>query len=359
LNTKFIKGLELSELYYKEAVKPILVKNFPELTYSAALLGNGSDVLGFDTPQSMDHDWGPRLMLFLTQADHEAYREEIDQLLRAELPPEIHGHSTNFGHHDDGTNVMAENEDNLIHHRVMFFALQAFFEDVLKFDPTDDIRPVDWVSVPENNFLMLTSGRVFYDGLGQLKPLRKKLNYYPDEVWCYLLTGQWQRISQEEHFMGRCGQVSDDLGSRLIAARLVRDLMRLCFLMERKYAPYIKWFGTAFGKLDCAGELQPIFTEVLEAGSWQERQNYLSIAYEFVARKHNALNITAPLPAKVSHFYSRPFLVINAGRFVDAIRDEIKSQEVLALPKNLGSFDQFVDSTDALEYIERLKTVYL
>ena len=81
MKTKFIKGLELSELFYKEAVKPILDNNFPELTYSAALLGNGSDVLGFDTPQSMDHDWGPRLMLFLTQADHDVYWEEIDQLL--------------------------------------------------------------------------------------------------------------------------------------------------------------------------------------------------------------------------------------------------------------------------------------
>ena len=53
MNHTFIKGLELSELFYKEAVKPILAKRFPDLNYSAALIGLGSEVLGFDMPQSM------------------------------------------------------------------------------------------------------------------------------------------------------------------------------------------------------------------------------------------------------------------------------------------------------------------
>ena len=358
MKEKFIKGLDLSELFYNEAVKRILERNFPDLEYSAALLGEGSDVLGFDTPQSMDHDWGPRLQLFLTEADLENYQGEIDQVLRQELPAEIHGHSTNFGHHDDGTTVMNQAEDDQINHRVRILAVQPFLTNVLKFDPISAIRPVDWVSVPENNYLMLTSGCVFYDGLGRLKPIRQKLAYYPDDVWLYLLSTQWQRISQEEHFMGRCGQVSDDLGSRLIGGRLVRDLMRLCFLIEREYAPYIKWFGTAFSQLDCAGALLPIFSAVLEAETWEGRQEYLSAAYEITAELHNGLKITDPVDPHVSPFFSRPFMVINAGRFVDAIREQIKDPDVLALPKHLGGFDQFVDSTDALVYIDRIKVVY-
>jgi hypothetical protein len=63
VNQPFVRGLDLCELFYKEAVKPILAQSFPDLVYSAALIGLGSEVLGFDTPQSMDHDWGPRLML--------------------------------------------------------------------------------------------------------------------------------------------------------------------------------------------------------------------------------------------------------------------------------------------------------
>jgi hypothetical protein len=265
LNRTFIKGLELSELFYKEAVKPILAKRFPDLTYSAALIGLGSEVLSFDTPQSMDHDWGPKLMLFLGETDHEAYHHEINQTLRQELPGDIHGYPTNFGHHEDGTTVMTVADSSPINHGVMFLTVQCFFKYVLNFDPTGNIRAVDWVSVPEYRLLMLTSGRVFHDGLGQLEPIRARLRYYPDDVWLYLLAAQWRRIAQEEAFMGRCGQVGDDLGSRLIAARLVRDLMRLCFLMKRRYAPFIKWFGSAFAQLDCASDLVPIFTRVLEA----------------------------------------------------------------------------------------------
>jgi hypothetical protein len=358
LNRTFIKGLELSELFYEEAVKPILAKNFPDLTYSAALIGLGSEVLGFDTPQSMDHDWGPRLMLFLAEADHETCRDEMDQVLRQELPGEIHGYPTNFGHHDDGTTVMSATDSGPIHHGVMFLTVQCFFKYVLNFDPTGDIRPVDWVSVPQYRLLMLTAGRVFHDGLGQLEPIRARLRYYPDDVWLYLLAAQWRRIAQEEAFMGRCGQVGDDLGSRLIAARLVRDLMHLCFLMERRYAPFIKWLGSAFGQLNCAAELLPVFGHVLEANSWEERQTHLTIAYEFAAKMHNALGITDPLPAEVSQFHKRPFLVIHADRFVDAIRAAIKSEEVLALPEHLGSFDQFIDSTDAQSYLGRLKAMY-
>jgi hypothetical protein len=64
---KFIPGLELSRIFYQYEVKPILDRNFPALRYSAALIGWGSEVLGFDTalsrerlPKTSPEDWqGP------------------------------------------------------------------------------------------------------------------------------------------------------------------------------------------------------------------------------------------------------------------------------------------------------------
>lgn len=41
----------------------------PELKYSAALIGEGSGVLGFDTERSTDHDWGPRILLFVPKSE--------------------------------------------------------------------------------------------------------------------------------------------------------------------------------------------------------------------------------------------------------------------------------------------------
>lgn len=358
-NPPFIKGIELSRIYYKEAVKPILDGHFPNLPHAAALLGPGSDVLGYDTPQSRDHDWGSRLLLFLTENDHTIYRDAIDQMLRHKLPHTIRGYATNFVEDlDDNTAGMADSQNGIINHRVRILTPRSFFKSILNFDPTGDICAAQWLCVPENRLLQLTSGCAFHDGLNQLEPLREKLHYYPDDVWFYLLAAQWQRISQEEAFVGRCGQVDDDIGSSLVASRLVKDLMRLCFLMERTYAPYIKWFGTAFARLNCATGLKPMFERVLSAQSWQERERHLSTAYEFVAQMHNALGITGPLPTRVSQFFNRPFMVIHADRFAEAIRAMIIDEEVLALPPHLGSVDQYVDSTDALNFPERFKGLY-
>ena len=155
--------------------------------------------------------------------------------------------------------------------------------------------------------------------------------------------------------MARCGDVGDELGSRIIAARLVHELMKLCFLMERQYAPYSKWFGTAFAELKCAPMFTPVFERVLNAPMWQEREKHLSAAYEAAAEMHNRLGITMLLPTKVSNFHNRPYRVLQSGRFVEALQAAITDATILRLPPYLGSVDQFVDSTDVLDRMERMR----
>ena len=45
----FVPGLELARDFYRLAIRPILARDFPGLAHSAALIGEGSDVLGFDS----------------------------------------------------------------------------------------------------------------------------------------------------------------------------------------------------------------------------------------------------------------------------------------------------------------------
>ena len=60
-----VPGLELAGAYYRDAVRPLL----GGVPHSAALLGWGSEVLGFDTERSTDHGWGPRLQVFVAPDD--------------------------------------------------------------------------------------------------------------------------------------------------------------------------------------------------------------------------------------------------------------------------------------------------
>jgi hypothetical protein len=142
-------------------------------------------------------------------------------------------------------------------HWVHVMDLTGFFTEQLGIDPDGGLPVSAWLTVPTQVLRELTGGTVFHDGIGLLEQYRDHLAWFPDDVWRYVLACQWMRLSQEEPFVGRCGEVGDDLGSAVVAARQVRDVMKLCLLMNRVYPPYSKWLGTAFAALPCARALTP------------------------------------------------------------------------------------------------------
>lgn len=344
----FIKGLDLCEQFFEEAVRPLLDHHFPNLRYAAGRLGGGSDVLGFDTPQSRDHDWGPRGTLFLAEANFAELASAIDQLLREHLPTTLRGYPTHYGRHPDGSLNLEFIEAGPVNHMIKITTAERFAQAYLALNISQPLRPVDWLCLPSQRLATVRNGRLFHDSLGEMTQLRQTLHFYPHDVWLYLLAGQWTRIAQEDVFVSRTGDVGDDLGSRMIAARQVQNIMRLAFLLEKKYAPYIKWFGTAFAQLDCAADLAPVFDHVWQAASWQPREAALNEAYLYLARWHNKLQLTDPLPAEVGFFHERPYRVIHTDQYADALYEQIQDPLVRALPRGLGNLDQLSDSTDIL-----------
>ncbi len=119
--------------------------------------------------------------------------------------------------------------------------------------------------------------------------------------------------------MGRCGDVGDELGSRLVAAHQVRELMRLVFLLSRVYPPYAKWFGSAFSRLDLAAEFEPPLARVLAATDWRSREDALNAAYAAVGAMHNAASLTPPIDLAVRPFHERPYRILDVGRFATAL----------------------------------------
>ncbi|MGH3303787.1 MAG: DUF4037 domain-containing protein [Streptosporangiaceae bacterium] len=346
MTTTFIPGLELARLYYVEAVRPLLDAHVPGLPHSAALVGPGSEVLGFDTPRSTDHDWGPRLQLFLSdEAADAGAAARVGELLASRLPASFRGYPTVFAR--SGTRPGWRPT-----HHVLVAGLRSWLTGLLGFDPLAPIALLDWLATPTQMLAEVTGGAVYHDGLAgadaSLEAVRARLSWYPRDVWLHLMACQWQRIGQEEPFPGRCAEVGDELGSIVVTARLASDLMRLALLMQRRYPPYSKWLGTALARTAAGRDLPPLLSAALSAGTWREREYSLSRAYESVARLHNAIGVTPPLdPAVRPTFYDRPYQIPDAGRFVRALRDQIRDESVRSLPLT-GAVDQFIDSTDAL-----------
>lgn len=354
----FVPGLSLAAATYREAVRPILDTVFPGLVYSAALLGSGSEVLGYDTARSTDHDWGPRLLLFLHPTDAHGHARHITDVIAERIPRSVHGWSTNFSAPEPGGSTVLEPAGaGPINHRVEVVDLDAWLIAGLGVDPRNGMRARDWLAIPGQLLLEVTAGAVFHDGLGELAPIRAALAWYPDDVWRYLLACQWRRIAQEEAFPGRCAEAGDDLGSRVVTARLVRDLMRLALLIERRYPPYSKWLGTAFARLRCAPRLQPLLADALAAPVWPQREDPLCRAYEILARAHNELGLADPVEPTVRPFHDRPFRVLAADRLADTTHRAITDPEVSALPPHIGGVDQFVDNTDVLGAAGRARAV--
>ncbi|AKM82366.1 TPA: DUF4037 domain-containing protein [Candidatus Berkelbacteria bacterium] len=322
--SKFIPGLELSERFFFEAVKPILDKELPNLKYSAGLIGYGSEVLGFDTEESTDHHWGPRFLMFLEEENFDAQKVEIDKILSEKLPHNFLGFSTNY---TEGDKIGVRHPEPItsgpIRHFVEFYTIKSYLEKRLNISSVESLTNVDWIKFPEQRLLETISGKVFIDGLGKLEEMREALHYYPKDVWLYRLASEWQKISDIEAFVGRCGDVDDDLGSRLVASDIIKSIMNLCFLMERSYIPYSKWFGSGFKRLKSSEVLLPVLMNIMTSPDWKERESNLSQAYKIIAHMHNNLNITEKMSEEVESYYGRPYLVIRADKFAEKIMDQI------------------------------------
>jgi hypothetical protein len=227
--------------------------------------------------------------------------------------------------------------------------VRGFFLEYLQVDITQALDAVDWLTFSEQRLRAVTRGAIYHDDLG-LRRACGLFAYYPRDVWLYQLAAAWNRIGQDEHLMGRAGVVGDEVGSAVIGARLVRDVMRLSFLMEKTYAPYPKWFGTAFRQLACAPDLWPALLEAVHAAAWRQREAYLVQAYEYLAAWHNTLGLTEPLAEKAVPFFGRPFRVTAVQGFAQALAGRIEDSQLrhIAARPLIGGIDLLSDNTDFL-----------
>jgi hypothetical protein len=329
MNRTFIPGLELCEGYYFDIVKPLLEKEFPSLVHSAALMGYGSDVLGYDNATSMDHNWGPRMQIFLSEQDFPDYAGKIDSFLRANLPAEYRGFPTNFSQpRYDQTQVMEAISAPPVNHLIEIVNLSFYIKKYLGEIDIDNLKAVDWVKMNEQNLLEMTSGRVFHDGLGTLIPLRDKLYFYPGEVWIYRLAVLWKQIEDEEPFIGRCIENSDFTGMKILVARLTETMIKICFTIEKKYIPYSKWFGSAFKCLDCYTEIVGLADTALTENDPARIEDALCRLYEKTVELHNRRGELPHLDNSIRNFFGRPYRVIFAETIVEKLRDAIADPEL-------------------------------
>src|SRR5919198_6774990 len=146
---EFVPGVELARAFYEEAVAPLLTG----IPHSAALLGWGSDVLGFDTERSTDHGCGPRLQVFVEGLVPDGLGDALD----SGLPDTFRGWPVRFGW-----------DDVPVSHHVELAPIGEWLERRLGFDPREGLSRRDWLAAPQQLLLEVTGGAVFPHGPGEL-----------------------------------------------------------------------------------------------------------------------------------------------------------------------------------------------
>jgi hypothetical protein len=327
-----VNGIVLSRAYFAEVVEPILSSGFPGLRYAAGRLGAGSDVLGLDDEVSRDHDWGLRLSLFVPHDAVGAVRAELER----RLPPAFRDHPIRFA-------FTGESEPR---HHVEVDTAAGFFIERLGFDPRAGMDVRDWLSLSGQAVLEVVAGSMFADLAGEVAAARGVLAWYPEDIWRYVLACDWDRISQELPLMGRAADVGDEIGSRIIAARLAHVVVHLAFMLERQWPPYAKWLGTRFQQLACADSVGPAAAVVLEGSDAAAWQRGLADALGALLNRQNALGLTS-VDAALVPFWDRPYLHPDPAIAAQLI-DGISEIEVRELPQGRGSIEQRTDNVNVL-----------
>jgi hypothetical protein len=356
----FVKGLELSRGYYHDLIKPLLNKQYPALKYTAGLIGYGSDVLGYDTEISRDHMWGPRLYLFLSKKDLSEKQSDIMDFFSHELPTEYRGYPTHFSNPDgSGIRRMEAPSQGTVSPLIFLNTPEEMYQEYLGISHSKPLTDSDWLTMGEHRLLAFTAGELFHDEL-EMEKLRERVSAYPLNIRLYLMASLWEMISQKEAFVGRCGDLGDDMGSRLNATSIVHYLMRLAFLWDNRYAPYGKWFATAFEELSSAEKLGPLLKGALAASEWQKREDFLCRAYVLAGECHNSLGLTENVSPDISDYYGRPYRVIFGGRYSEALTAKI-TDPILKEKDKIGSVSHFSDVCQLYDnpvLTQKMKSLY-
>jgi len=252
-----MKGLEIAEKYYLEFGAEMMRSQFPELEEIVAigLMGSGSECYGYDDETSKDHDFEPGFILFLPP-EEVLDRKTAFRLERAysKLPDSFLGLTRNKDvSYDTGRHGVIRTAE--------FFASKVG-------DPDGELSLEKWMSISEHYLLEATNGKVFRDDVGTVTDIRRKLAYFPEDVRLKKLAGALMLAEQASNYnYERQLSRGDTAAAQLAIYEYVKNVLSVCFLLEKKYRPYYKWVFRALNELPTFAVLREDLESLISMGN--------------------------------------------------------------------------------------------
>lgn len=255
---KKYKGLELSEKYFEAFGRAVIERNFQNLKkhIACAMVGEGSECLGFDDDISADHDFGPGFCIFV---DDSVDEKDFERLRKAydNLPKTYRGY----------TRLETAQGKN----RVGVIRFTDYIKKVTGFDHMPK-GIEEWQYTVDENLAIGVNGKVFLDEGNILSDFRKRI-LHEQPYYVY-----FRKLGMQLELMAKHGQYSfpravqrGDMGAAFIAkAEFLRSAMRAAHILNHKYAPYSKWLRKSMEGIEEFKELLPVFDKLFAGAICKE-----------------------------------------------------------------------------------------
>lgn len=240
-----MKGLELSEKYYREFGEKMIKEEFPDYegVIAVGLTGSGSDCYGYDDEVSTDHDFEPGFIMFLPDESIIDGKTEFKlERAYAKLPKEFMGYKRGFVGAVGGSRYGVKR-------------ISDFFNEKVG-DPNGELSVEAWLKIPSFYLAEATNGKIFRDDLGKVTEIREKLLSIPKEITLKKLAGNLLLMAQSGQYnYNRCIKHGEYEASELAAVEFVNAALKTIYLLNGKHTPFYKWAFKGLKDLSFGAEL--------------------------------------------------------------------------------------------------------
>ena len=207
-------GLELGRELAHQVAQDIEL-NLPDLApyMCLALVGTGSECLGFDDAISEDHDFTKRCQLFLPADIYETNKERLQSYFK-----------------------------NYAYGTVQIECISEFYQRYTLY-PEGPQCEKEFRRVPQDLLCTATNGEVFLDNFGSFTHIRQRLlAYYPEDIRLRKIAYELNQLAQSGQYnLPRMLQRGDTIAASLALHQFVHHYMLFVHLFNKSYAPFYKW----------------------------------------------------------------------------------------------------------------------
>jgi hypothetical protein len=167
----------------------------------------------------------------------------------------------------------------------------------------------------------------------------------------YVLAAGWDCLARHVPVHGRTHERGQHLQSRLLAAAMATELIRLAFAVCRSWTPYEKWVEALFRRLPVAAALTDPLETLMGAPDWPAREDALTRAVDVLLAAQRERGLPTPRAGTVP-FYDRSQRMISP-EVTALLLDDVTDPAVTALPPRLGTIEQWAVRHDVVFRLER------